>query len=103
MDEPEKVAELAYKALMKGDRRIIGPAGKKNVLMATITPDNMVAKNMRKNMEPSDKDSEETRQEPMHKRSREVRTKSYLYNKGDKASAEKKNTGTKDPETGGAF
>jgi short-subunit dehydrogenase len=76
LDSPAEVAELAYEAMKKGDRRIIGPAGKKNVVMAAVTPDNLLAKNLRSKMEPSDKDPEETRQEPEHERSRAVREKS---------------------------
>lgn len=70
MDSPVELAEIAYKALKKGDRRIIGPAGKKNVLVANLSPDNMVANNMRKNMEPSEKDRDETRQRSSHEQSR---------------------------------
>ena len=75
LDPPERVAELAYKAMKNGERRIIGPAGKKNIAMSTVAPDNIVAQNMRKHMEPSEKDPEETRQKPEHPRSLEVHEK----------------------------
>jgi short-subunit dehydrogenase len=75
LDAPEVVAEQAFAALKNGDRRIIGPAGKRNVAMAAITPDNLLAKNLRSKMEPSDKDADDTRQMPEHARSREVKEK----------------------------
>lgn len=73
LDPPEVVAQLAYEALQKGERRVVGPAGRKNVAMATLTPDNLVAKNMLKSMEPSEKDDSEIRHQPAHTRSREVK------------------------------
>lgn len=76
MDSPEEVARLAYEALKKKARRIIGPVGKKNVAQAAIMPDNVVAARLRKSMEPSEKNPEKTRQRPSHKRSREVKEKS---------------------------
>jgi short-subunit dehydrogenase len=75
LDSPVKVARLAYKALQKGKRRIIGPAGRKNVAMANLMPDNMVAESNRKKMVPSSKSRTETRQKPAHKRSREEKEK----------------------------
>jgi short-subunit dehydrogenase len=75
LDPPEKVAKLAFEALMKGDNRIVGPAGKTNVAMATVTPDNVIAKKNRKIMEPSEEDSDKTRKAPSHPRSRAIRDK----------------------------
>jgi short-subunit dehydrogenase len=75
LDSPEEVAKIAYKALQKGDRRVIGPAGKTNVAMATVTPDNMVAKKNRKTMEPSDENPANTRKAPAHPRSRAIKEK----------------------------
>jgi hypothetical protein len=80
LDPPQIVAELAYEAMKKGERRVIGPAGKKNVVISSITPDHRIAKNMRKIMEPSEKDPSETRQEPEHQRSKEVKLKSAQEN-----------------------
>jgi short-subunit dehydrogenase len=75
LDSPEEVAKLAYKALQNGDRRVIGPAGKTNVAMATVTPDNMVANKNRKTMEPSDENPAKTRKAPTHPRSRAIKEK----------------------------
>jgi uncharacterized protein len=75
MDPPEKVAEQAYSAMKAGERRIIGPAGKKHVAMATLTPDNILAKKQRKSMAPADNESSDARQHPDHERSREVHDK----------------------------
>ena len=75
MDSPEELAKMAFDALMEGDRRLIGPAGRKNVAMAAITPDNRVADNLRKNMEPSTKPRSETRSQPTHAQSQHVRNK----------------------------
>lgn len=76
LDKPEVAAETGYKAMMKGERRAIGPAAIKNVMSATVMPDHVVADNMRKNMAPGEKGSKEVRTEPEHKRSKEVRDKS---------------------------
>jgi hypothetical protein len=65
------VAEDAYKALMKGERRIIAFNAKMNVAMAALTPDNINANKMSKEMEPSDKKPGESRQQPKHKASKE--------------------------------
>ena len=75
IDPPEEVAKMAYKALMDGDRRVVGPAGKKNVAMSTVTPDNMIANKNRKIMEPSEESPEKTRKAPSHPRSRAVKEK----------------------------
>jgi hypothetical protein len=74
-DSPEEMAKLAYDALKKKARRIIGPVGKKNVAKAAIMPDNVVAAKLRKSMEPSEKSRDKTRQRPAHKRSRHVKEK----------------------------
>jgi short-subunit dehydrogenase len=75
LDPPEVVAKAAFEALQKGDRRIVGPAGKKNVAMATVTPDNLIANKNRKIMEPSDESPAKTRKAPSHPRSRAIRDK----------------------------
>jgi uncharacterized protein len=75
LDSPITVARLAYKALQKGKRRVIGPAARKNVAMANLMPDNMLAEMNRKKLQASKKSAAETRQRPAHKRSREEREK----------------------------
>jgi len=69
------VAKLAYAALKKGERRIIGPSGKMHVAMAAVTPDNVLAEQQRKQLEPSEKNPEDTRQWPTHGASQEVKVK----------------------------
>jgi short-subunit dehydrogenase len=68
---PADVATDAYEALMKGERRIIAANAKMNIAMAAVTPDNLNASKMRKEMEPSEKDPAETRHDPDHKASME--------------------------------
>lgn len=75
LDAPEVVAKLAFEALMKGERRVVGPAAKKNVAMATVTPDNVIANKNRKVMEPSDENPAKTRKAPSHPRSRAIKEK----------------------------
>jgi len=75
LDQPEEVAKMAFEALMKGERRVVGPAGKKNVAMATLTPDNIIANKNRKVMEPSDESPAKTRKAPSHPRSRAIKEK----------------------------
>jgi len=75
LDPPEEVAKMAFEALIKGDRRVVGPAGKKNVAMATVTPDNLIANKNRKIMEPSDENPAKTRKAPAHPRSRAIKEK----------------------------
>jgi short-subunit dehydrogenase len=75
IDPPEKLAEIAFDALLKGKRRLVGPAARKNVAKAAVTPDNVIAKNLRKAMKPSDKESKKTRQRPSHRQSQHIRAK----------------------------
>jgi short-subunit dehydrogenase len=70
LEAPESVAKAAYTALIKGDRRIIASNAKLNVAMAAVMPDNVNAANLRKSMEPSEKDKDEVRQEPNHPQSK---------------------------------
>lgn len=70
-DDPQDVAKLAFEALMSGERRVIGKGARKNVAMAAVTPDSMMAGNMKKQMQASKKDPSETRQGPDHPRSAE--------------------------------
>jgi short-subunit dehydrogenase len=92
LDAPEEVAKIAFDALMKGDRRIVGPAGKKNVTMATVTPDNVVANKNRKLMEPSDEDPAKTRKAPSHPRSRAIKEKASKkkLNISDKSNSKRR-------------
>jgi short-subunit dehydrogenase len=71
LESPEEVAALAYDALMKGERRIIGPNAKMNLAMAAVTPDNVTAERLAKQMQPSEKNSDEIRHEPAHEPSLE--------------------------------
>lgn len=66
LESPETVAAAAYDALVKGSRRVIAANAKKNVAMAAVMPDNINAKNMRKQMEPSEKSPDGTRHDPVH-------------------------------------
>jgi short-subunit dehydrogenase len=70
LEEPESVAKDAWEALLKGERRIIAMNAKKNVAMANMSPDNVVAKKMRKTMEDSEK-TDDVRTEPTHKQSKD--------------------------------
>lgn len=54
LGSPEEVAEDAFEALMDGNRRIVSGA-KSHVAMSAMLPDNLVAENTRKTLEPSDK------------------------------------------------
>lgn len=67
LESPVEVAEAAYKALMKNERRIIASNAKLNVGMAALTPDNINADKLAKQMEPSEKPASETRHNPEHK------------------------------------
>jgi len=75
LDSPEEVAKIAYKAMLDGDRRVIGPAGRTNVAMAAVTPDHMIANKNRKVMEPSKENPAKTRKAPSHPRSRAIKEK----------------------------
>ena len=66
---PEEVAEVAFEALLNGERRIVGPPDRIQVAMAVLTPDDVLAENQRKGLEPSDKPAAETRQYPEHQAS----------------------------------
>ena len=68
LNSPEDVAKDAYEALMKGERRIVSGA-KMHVAMSAVMPDNAVAANTRRIMEPSDKS--EGRDMPEHGPSKE--------------------------------
>ncbi len=76
LDDPGEVAKLAYDAMKNGDARVLGKAARMNVAMATIMPDAAMAANMEKQMQPSEKDSSETRHQPSHQRSAEERNQS---------------------------
>src|SRR5205085_8672463 len=69
IESPVDVAVDAYKALIKGDRRVVASNAKKNVTMAAVTPDNINANKMAKSMEPSVKPVGKTRQNPKHRQS----------------------------------
>ncbi len=69
LESPVDVAADAFKAMMKGDRRVVSSNAKKNVAMATVTPDNINANKMEKSMLPSIKPVSETRHNPNHKQS----------------------------------
>ena len=75
LDSPEEVAKIAYKAMLEGERRVIGPAGRTNVAMAAVTPDHMIANKNRKVMEPSKENPAKTRKAPSHPRSRAIKEK----------------------------
>ena len=56
LSDPKKVAKDGYKALMKGDDKIVSGLKNKAMVGAShVMPDPMVAENMRKQQEPSDK------------------------------------------------
>jgi short-subunit dehydrogenase len=53
LDDPKKVAQDGYKAMMKGkDKVISGGKNKRQVAMAAITPDDMVADKLKKQQAP---------------------------------------------------
>lgn len=53
--DPAKVAQDGYKGLMKGEHKVVsGLKNKAMVGMSQVTPDPMVAENMRKQQEPKD-------------------------------------------------
>ncbi len=56
--DPVDVANAGFEALMAGERRVIVGAGaKSHVAMATVMPDNISAANLRKSLEPSEKEN----------------------------------------------
>lgn len=73
-DSPIKVAQLGFEALMNGERRVIGPAAKLNLAMASVTPDDKLADQLRKQMEPSLK-TNGVRTKPGHQPSLENKQK----------------------------
>ena len=75
MDSPIRVAQLGFHALMNGERRIVGPAGKMNVAMAAVTSDDKLAEMQRKQMEPNEKQDGEVRKSPGHQPSLENKLK----------------------------
>jgi short-subunit dehydrogenase len=79
LESPADVAADAYEALMKGERRIIASNAKMNIAMAAVTPDNLNAAKMRKEMEPSEKDPAETRHNPDHQPSREEKENANVH------------------------
>jgi uncharacterized protein len=71
---PEEVAKDGYDALMKGESKIIsGAKTKMHVFMSDLLGAKVSAKNMRKQMELSDKAPDEGRQQPTHQASRRER------------------------------
>lgn len=71
---PEEVAKDGYEALMKGESKIIsGAKTKMHVFMSDLLGAKASAKNMRKQMELSEKDPEEGRKETSHEASRRER------------------------------
>jgi short-subunit dehydrogenase len=55
LDDPKKVASDGYKAMMKGkDKVISGGKSKRQVAMAAVTPDDVVADKMKKQQAPVD-------------------------------------------------
>src|SRR5207237_648390 len=67
---PEEVAKAGFNAMIKGERRKIASNAKKSVIQATLTPDHIVARSLRKQMEPPKKKSKDQRFKSAHKRSR---------------------------------
>jgi uncharacterized protein len=71
---PEEVAKDGYEALMKGESKIIsGAKTKMHVFMSDLLGAKTSAKNMRKQMELSDKAPDEGRHQPTHQASRRER------------------------------
>lgn len=65
--DPAVVARDGYKALMSGDNRVVsGTKNKILVGMMNTMPDEANAKNMQKNMQPSEKDSDQMRYRSGH-------------------------------------
>lgn len=65
--EPAEVAKDGYEAMMSGESRVVsGTQNKAMIGMMNAMPDSMNAAKMEKNMQPSDKDSDERKQRPGH-------------------------------------
>lgn len=78
---PEEVAKDGYEALMKGESKIIsGAKTKMHVFMSDLLGAKTSAKNMRKQMELSDKAPEEGRSQPTHGASRREREEINTHN-----------------------
>jgi uncharacterized protein len=75
LEAPEDVADAAVKAMLAGERRVISSNAKLNVAMAAVTPDDVNAKKLRKQLRPSEKSRKETRQQPVHRASRKAKQK----------------------------
>ena len=76
LQSPEDVAKDGYEALMSGESRIIsGAKTKMHVLMADMLGDKASAAFMKKQMEPSEKDSEDIRTDITHPASKQEREK----------------------------
>jgi hypothetical protein len=57
LSDPAKVAKDGYEALMSGDNKIIsGLKNKVQVAMSNVMPDSVAAKQVEKQMEPSEKE-----------------------------------------------
>jgi len=69
LESPEDVAKAGFEGLLEGKRRVIASNAKLNVAMASVTPDNLNAQNLRKQMEPAEK-NKKGRSEPEHEPSR---------------------------------
>lgn len=72
--DPAQVAKDGYDALMSGDNRVIsGIQNKAMVGMMNAMPDSANANKMQKNMQPSEKTSEERKERPGHPASEQER------------------------------